>query len=94
MAGTMADTNDKGARITSAALARTLALTFTAPDLLTTGAKRTEPNAELLEDLQHSITEGAATRAALELTTAVVDAIAISLDRIRSKLLRVRFREL
>jgi hypothetical protein len=46
------------------------------------GANRTDPNAALLDDLQ-SITDGAATRAALELaTTALVDAMATT--RIRS----------
>jgi hypothetical protein len=46
------------------------------------GANRTDPNAELLDDLQ-SITDGAATRAAPELaTTALVDAMATT--RIRS----------
>lgn len=71
------DANDEECDgFTSEALARTVALSFTALDLLTTGANRTEPNAALLEDLQ-SIMEGAATRAALELaTTAVVEAIA------------------
>lgn len=60
---------------TSEALARTAALTRTAPALLTTGAKRTEAKAGLEAD-RHSMSE-AATTAALEPATAmVVDAIA------------------